>query len=657
MNFTRIASLAGVSLLSMTAALKAQEAQTVVLDTITIVSDGKENIEATGGSVISEEDLKKTQPTNVSELFQRESSVTVSGGGGPAKKVHVLGMEQSNLAVTVDGVPQGATSWHHTGSNVVDPVFLKRVEVEAGAAAADSGFGAAAGAIRYETVGARDLLEDGKNFGARLAASFGTNGRGLSGSGAAYGIADQVDYFVMLHGAGGDDYENGSGEKILGTEPAALNVLAKLGYESDGHRFEVNYERSRDEADRLIKMNLGLTGDELHPLEVSRDSVKLSYTSTAATDKWDPEVMVYYSENGYWRPDYANGGRPLNCDMILDEQLFGGKAQNTFTLDKGTITAGVDFGRHGYDTDNYGDNDRQYRDFSTFQAGAFAQGRFEFDNGFKISTGGRLDGQIFRDWDDNDFSGSGVSANGTVSYRFTDAFEVFAGGSRTWLGHVVGDYAYVHARSNTFYTDPNFDPGVATNLKAGANFGGENWNAGVTFFDTRIDGLPEYTGTMLRNNPLEFRSKGVTVNAGYRLADTTFGATYTRADVTAGGEYALPNSGTFMPIGDMATLYVDHEIPDYNLKLGASLAWAGKTSNAIATASGFYDQKAYTVVNAYAEWSPAFNEKLNFRVGVENLFDETYYERSSYAPSSARGGIDPIYAPGRTITFQTAITF
>lgn len=71
------------------------------------------------------------QPADVSELFARDSAITVSGGAGPAKRIHVFGLEQSNLAVTVDGVPQGPTSWHHTGSNVIDPAFLKSVEVEA----------------------------------------------------------------------------------------------------------------------------------------------------------------------------------------------------------------------------------------------------------------------------------------------------------------------------------------------------------------------------------------------------------------------------------------------------------------------------------------------------------------------------------------------
>ena len=258
----RLLPLAGVSTLALVqSAALAQEPATgapIVLAPITLVADGEENIEATGGVVVTREDIEALQPADPSELFARESAVTVSGGAGPSKRIHVFGMEQSNLAVTVDGVPQGVTSWHHTGSNVIDPAFLRSVEVEAGAAAADAGFAAAAGALRYETVGARDMLTDGRTQGGRAGLSYGSNGRGVAGSLAGYGIHAGFDWFVMLHAANGKNYENGDGYEVLGSEPATQGAVAKLGYEVDSHRVELAYEYSKDDADRVIKMNMDL---------------------------------------------------------------------------------------------------------------------------------------------------------------------------------------------------------------------------------------------------------------------------------------------------------------------------------------------------------------------------------------------------------------
>lgn len=657
MKLKLLLSWTGVSLISLATALQAQDLakkDETTLEPIIVRSGDSDNAKATGGAVITQEEIETLAPADVSALFSRQSAISVSGGGGPSKRIHVFGMEQSNLAVTVDGVPQPDTSWHHTGSTVIDPVFLKRVEVEAGAAAADSGFGAAAGAVRYETVGAKDLLEDGKSFGSRLGAAYGTNGRGASGHAAVYGQTGDVDWFFMTHRAKGNDYRDGDGKKVRGTAPDVFNILGKLGYEFEEHRFELGYERSRDEADRLIKMNMGLSGDELHPLKVARDSVRLNYTSTAPTDMWDPEVMVYYSRNDYWRTNYA---ARANGNMVLNEDLYGGKVQNTFSIDAGKVTVGMDVGQHDYHTDNYGNNNRRYRDFDTTQVGLYTQGRFEFGNGFKLSTGARYDFYRFDDWDKKRFSDNGASVNATLAYQINDNIEVFAGASHTWLGYVVGDYGYVHARNNAFFTDPFFDTGKARNVKMGANFGWQDWTAGVTLFDTTIDGLPVYGTNSLTNSPDKYRSRGVTINGSYTLNDTKIGASYTRADVTAAGISVLPNSGTFMPIGDMATFYIDHEMPDYNLKVGGTLAWAGRISDSTARANGFYDQASYTVVNIYSEWSPPAYKNLSLRFGVDNLFDKQYSERTGYAASSSRGGIEPVFAPGRTFTFQAALKF
>lgn len=670
MLIRRLLPLAGVSTLALlNSAALAQDAAPIVLDTVTLIADGAENIEATGGAAVSREDIERLAPADNSELFARESAVSVSGGAGPSKRVHVFGIEQSQLALTVDGVPQGPTTWHHTGSNVIDPAFLKSVEVEAGAAAADAGFASGGGAVRYETVGARDLLTDGKTIGGRAALNYGTNGRGVSGSLAGYGVRDGLDWFVMVHGQDGNDYEAGNGYEMPGTEPAAQGALMKLGYEAEGHRVELSYEHARDEADRVIKMNMDLNGDRtVYPLKVTRDTLALSYRTTAPTDMWDPELRLYRSKAGYWRPNYAvgdlaGGSDRINGDMVLDRDSFGGVVKNTFTIPQGTVTTGIDFAHDDYRVDNYGDHasaQPRVRNFSTMQVGAFAQARLEFANGFDLSTGLRYDHQRFTDWNNQRFTDNGASANATLSYRFNDTFEVFAGASRSWMGFDVGEYGLLHARNAAFATDPGYEPAEATTYKVGLNASRDNWRAGITFFDIRLDGLANYdvelTNTLTNGD--EGRSKGFTLNGSYDWATGRVGATYTRADVTVDGDFVLPSGGSFVPVGDLATLYVDQELPDHNLKLGASLEWAGSLSDEAMTAAGFDEHDSYTVVNAYGEWTPPQLRGASLRLGVDNLLDESYYERTSYVARQAGSReIGPALAPGRTVTLGLTMSF
>ncbi|HHW35108.1 MAG TPA: TonB-dependent receptor [Paracoccus solventivorans] len=657
----RLLPLAGVSTLALiqSAALAQEPAAgaPIILAPITLVADGEENIEATGGVVVTREDIEALQPTDPSELFARESAVTVSGGAGPSKRIHVFGMEQSNLAVTVDGVPQFGNSWHHTGSNVIDPAFLKSVEIEAGAAAADAGFAASAGALRYETLGARDMLTDGRATGGRAALSYGSNGRGVAGSLAGYGVYEGFDYFAMIHAADGDNYENGDGYEILGSKPAAEGALLKLGYEFDSHRIELAYEFNRDEADRVAKMNMDLgAGDATpFPLKVTRSTLSLKYTTTAPTDAWDPVALLYVGRSEYWRPNHYPAPR-TNGDMILDAQTIGGVLKNTFTLEQGTITAGVDWAYDDYRVDNYGDRGPAFavRTLETMQLGAFVQGRFEFDNGIDLSTGLRFDHQRFTDWNGERHTDSGASVNGTVAYEFAEGYEVFAGASRTWSGYDIGQYAYLHARDAIVVAD-DFEPATARNVKAGLNASQGNWTGNITFFDTRLKNLSnDYVPSLA--NTAEYRSKGYTLQGNYSWGLGRVGASFTDADVTQNGVNVLPAGGTVVPVGKLATLFVDQEIPQYNLKVGGTIEWSGKLSTAEMQAAGFEDHNSYTVVNVYGEWRPQNYQNVAVHLNVDNLLDETYYERSSYVQGGPRD-VGPLYAPGRTVTLGVKMDF
>ena len=657
----RLLPLAGVSTLALVqSAAFAQEPAAgapIVLAPITLVADGEENIEATGGVVVTREDIEALQPTDPSELFARESAVTVSGGAGPSKRIHVFGMEQSNLAVTVDGVPQFGNGWHHTGSNVIDPAFLKSVEIEAGAAAADAGFAASAGALRYETLGARDMLTDGRSTGGRAALSYGSNGRGVAGSLAGYGVYEGFDYFAMIHAADGDNYENGDGYEILGSKPAAEGALLKLGYEFDSHRIELAYEFNRDEADRVAKMNMDLgAGDAIpFPLKVTRSTLSLKYTTTAPTDTWDPVALLYVGRSEYWRPNHYPAPR-TNGDMILDAQTIGGVLKNTFTLEQGTITAGVDWAYDDYRVDNYGDRGPAFavRTLETMQLGAFVQGRFEFDNGIDLSTGLRFDHQRFTDWNGERHTDSGASVNGTVAYEFAEGYEVFAGASRTWSGYDIGQYAYLHARDAIVVAD-DFEPATARNVKAGLNASQGNWTGNITFFDTRLKNLSnDYVPSLA--NTAEYRSKGYTLQGNYSWGLGRVGASFTDADVTQNGVNVLPAGGTVVPVGKLATLFVDQEIPQYNLKVGGTIEWSGKLSTAEMQAAGFEDHNSYTVVNVYGEWRPQNYQNVAVHLNVDNLLDETYYERSSYVQGGPRD-VGPLYAPGRTVTLGVKMDF
>ena len=114
------------------------------------------------------------------------------------------------------------------------------------------------------------------------------------------------------------------------TSPAAKGALVKLGYELETGRIELAYDKSEDDADRVIKMNMDLNRDgTVFPLKVDNETLSLTYTATAPTDAWDPKVKLYVGSSSYWRPNYmlgdlAGGSDRINGDMVLDRDTFGG---------------------------------------------------------------------------------------------------------------------------------------------------------------------------------------------------------------------------------------------------------------------------------------------------------------------------------------------
>ncbi|HEY4664859.1 MAG TPA: TonB-dependent receptor plug domain-containing protein, partial [Comamonas sp.] len=588
-----------------------------------------------------------------------------------AQRVYVLGFEQSLLAVTVDGARQPGTTWHHAGNILVDPSFLKRVEVEAGAAAADAGFAAAVGAVRYETVNAYDLLQPGQNAGGRVRLGYGSNGAGVTTNLSTYGKNGMVDWLVMGARQNGSNYKDGRGIELQGSAPKLTSGLAKLGLQQpEGHRYELTVEQTRDDALRTKKMNLGLEGGaepEVFPLKLVRSTATLRYTTTQATKAYDPEVVLWYNNSDMERPNAlpnSNGG-----DFAATNKSWGFKAQNVLSVDAGKITVGVDSSWTDTDVERYDTTGRpgttNYYQQGLIredaeQHGLYAQARLRYGS-LGISGGLRYDHHAMDLQDGKNVSDGGWSGNTTLSYLLSDNVEAYAAASRTFLGYQPGQIGYYHARD--YVTAANYQTSSSQNRKLGVNFFGDQWKAGIAYFNTRLLDPTEFihnrTAPGDRTNGQSITSKGWLLNAQYSWKHTTVGMNATLVDVTQGTPNVFqPGMGDAQPVGNTASLFVDHQIPAWNTRLGATLRYAAKTDfTQAALDAGFVNQASYSVVDVSAQWNPQGRKDLTLRLGIDNLFDRNYYYRGSYPLTTARGGIQAIPAAGRSVQFSGTWSF
>jgi len=568
------------------------------------------------------------------------------------------------LAVSIDGARQPGNVWHHNGNLTLDPMFLKSVEVDPGVTAADAGFGAAAGAIRYETVDAIDLLKSGKNLGGTAILGYDSNGQTFKTTLSGYGKSDKgIDFLGMVSSANGEDYEGGDGEEQRGTEADLLSGMIKLAYESEnGHRFAYSSDYSKDDAERLLRLNLGpIRGTyQFNETKATRWTNTFRYTSTRPTGAFDPEILVYTNQTDLRRP--KSWTRPSG-DFNSDVDSIGGKAQNTFTLDNGTITAGLDAYHNEinierfYDTSLTGLPMANLAEEESLGAGLYVQARIDTTDRLALSGGLRVDYQDFDSVDDQEFTDSGFSPNLTIEYNLGQGFGILAGYSYNWLGLEQGEPALYHARD--FIYDEGLDSAHAENYKLGLTYKQSALNASITYFDTTLTNPVMYdytlnTGYGIRINGEDINSKGVDLALNYSWDTGRAGIKYTYTDVTYDDNLASPGLYVVVPVGNILTLSIDQALPSYNLKVGGDLQYAQTFDDKEFLAQGFLAMDNYTVVNTYADWTPASVDGLTFRLEVNNIFDEDYANRGTY-PNTAF--IQETLSPGRSFALTAKYNF
>lgn len=648
--------LLGVSLLALAAGMAGAQ-QATELDAI-VIQNAEETADA-GAVSLTAQDLERLQPSTLSDVFRRESGIAVGGGSAASQRVHVNGLEESKLSVTVDGARQPGNFWHHSGTSQIDPAFLKSVQVRPGVASADAGFATGAGALRYETLDAADLLSDGQDFGARVSLGFGANGYGAKGTIAAYGRGGAWDWLAMLGKHEGDAYENGDGAEQGGTAPALASGLFKLGYTSqEGHRLELSVDHSRDDAIRPLRMNMDTVGGAL-PLnrnDMRRTTTVLRYSTVVPSAGWDPVAELWFNDFALHRPD--NGYARPSGAFNLESESFGGKFQNSFTFGSGQITAGIDFmsadtdlERFAYPTLPAG----MVRE-STRQTGVFVQGDFDLGRGFGLSAGIRADKQRFDAMDGQSFDNSGLSANATLTYEVADGVQVFASAGRSWMGLEQGEMALFHARDYIY--DPDVKAAWAANYRLGLSLEHGPWEGAVTVFDTTLHNPVAYDFTTVptRLGGPDLRSRGAELSLAYGWDTGRAGVKISHADVTFDSATVLPGATDAAPMGTTVSLFADHRIDQLDLTVGASVEHALKLDDVALLAGGYLAQPDYTVIDLYGEWTPVGMNGLSLRLAIDNLLDETYVARGTYPDFPGRA-IDAVEAPGRTVSLTANYRF
>ncbi|PSJ62639.1 TonB-dependent receptor [Mesorhizobium ephedrae] len=618
----------------------------VILDPVTVAGgawDGGVNqVEITA------EDLERKNPTDLRDVFADEPKIAVGSSIPMSQKVYVQGIEETNLAVTVDGSRQNAKVFHHNATNLIDPALLKAVSVDAGVAPADAGPGALAGSINYETKDARDLLEPGKTFGGLATASYDFNSNTHTVGLSAFGAEDGFEYLGYLNFAKGDNYTAGDGSVVDGSSSDLISGLGKVAYEMEsGHRFEISHEQVRDDAPRPFRANIReLTNPrpwepKVRDYTLNRTNTVFTYTDVSPEGWWDPKVVVAYSRSEVETPIYT---RFDIYPGIGTTDSFNGKAENRFALENGSITAGFDFYKDDADLDAREDSATEHAS----NVGVYAQARLEPWDHTRLSFGARGDHQWFEGTTGEKWENAGFSGNVSGEYDLVPEFlTAKAGFSHVWAGVPLAE---------NFIFNPGWDygdgpePVTSNNVTAGlvATYNGFTLEGNVfrtDIYDARVARYAVASAIAMS----DVRSEGFEVGLGYDWGAGRASVKYADIDVTINGSAADSDIGTYLatPVGQIITLAAYHSFDEWNVTLGGDVEIALKYDNP--------SLPSYEVVNVFAEYKPEAAPNFTLRGDIKNLFDEDYVSRATYGQEF--DNVEPLPEPGRSFKLTATARF
>lgn len=608
---------------------------------------------------VDSKDIARQNPADLQDLFKSEPAISVGSSIPASQKLYVNGVEENNLAVSIDGSRQNNKIFHHNATTLIDPSLLKAVRIDPGVAPADAGAGALAGSIAYETRDVDDLLDESLTFGGFVKSEYDSNGEIFTNSGSVYGRKGGFEYLGFLKIADGDLREDGAGNTIIGSGTNLAVGLGKVAYETQsGDRFEFSAEQVNDDDARPYRANIGLiSGGRPVALtrnyDLTRQNFVFTYTDETPTGWWDPTIKLAYSET----------------DLIIDEETqysqgttdsINGKIENRFALANGSVTAGLDFYSESATLDYRYLADSTYDEAGTEETrnvGVYAQARLEPFERTRVSYGLRADYQEFTGIDGSTSSDSGFSANFSGAYDLSEQLTISAGYSNVWGGVPLAENFIINPAWS--YPDGGLEAVTAENMFIAANATFGAWDLSGKVFRTNINNARAASYNGGPDLTADLDTRGFELGLGYEWGDGFARIGYANIDSEINGRTADSYSGNYLttPLGEVVTLEIAHYLPEYSLTVGADAQIVLSETNTYDFDTGGQGPTlpSYEVVNAFVEWQPKANKNWTVRGEVNNLFDANYASRATYGQEFE--SVDPLNEAGRSFKISASLKF
>ena len=184
--------------------------------------------------------------------------------------------------------------------------------------------------------------------------SFDTNSRTIMSGLTAYGRSNGFEALGHITYANGDDFEDGDGNVVRGSETNFASGLGKIAYQAEsGDRIELSHEEERIQTDADRQFGQTSKRPATCPWNPESDAMCTICQNTA----WPVPIRTKCPKAGGIRSSFWPIARPTSTSINTCHRArpftptparaathsLNGKLENKFALAFGSVTAGMDF--------------------------------------------------------------------------------------------------------------------------------------------------------------------------------------------------------------------------------------------------------------------------------------------------------------------------
>ena len=614
---------------------------------------------------LGENAIETKQADHLSDLLRDLPGVEVGGSHSINNRINMRGLQDEDLSITLDGAKiQNVNMFHHIGNLLINPDILKKADIQVGTNSVVSG--SLGGSVAFETKDGKDMLDKGKDFGARVSSTYNSNDS-LGGSITGYGkVSNDVDFLVYHNYLNKNNWKDGEGKKSFGSDGNIQNTLTKLGYNlNDAQRVSISYDTLTDEGDYFPRPDMGsnanaaLTGvGKTFDTEYTRETITLKHELNLG-DKLVLDTTVYSNENELERDENWVGGarspRPDFIGTLKGEVKTVGlntKAQSNMDVltTLNTFTYGLTYDEQ---TSKVSWNGAKYgKDEEAKETATFVEDAIDFNNGLVITPGVRytnykLDSS-YGDINDNEFT-YGLAGE----YALSETVTLQASGTTLYKGVPMVD---VLASDRTVMTESG-DLKAETGLNKEVGFTYMNDNVlnadkvGFSFKYFRTD-IKDVIQAWDGNTPIIFNNgdlelKGFEASFKFIKGDVSTLIALSKSDT----EFSATQRASNYEQGDKVTVGVDYKITPL-----VDVSWNSIFVKGSGDGVDSLEKTGYGVHDASIKYIPEINKNLSVIAGIDNIFDKEYIAHTSRNDYS-RGIFLGDYEPGRSYKVTLAYKF